>query len=47
MVAGRWKSPEMPARYGRRILASQSAAAEVAAAFAAGEAEAIEARVRD
>jgi len=33
MVAGRWKSPEMPARYGRRVLASQSAAAEVAAAF--------------
>lgn len=33
MVAGRWRSPEMPARYGRRILASQSAAAEVARAF--------------
>lgn len=33
MIAGRWKSPEMPARYGRMILASQSAAAEVAAAF--------------
>lgn len=30
MVAGRWTSPEMPARYGRRILASQSAAAQVA-----------------
>ncbi|MBW6418036.1 site-specific integrase [Celeribacter sp. PS-C1] len=29
MVAGRWTSPEMPARYGRRILASQSAAAKV------------------
>jgi len=29
MVAGRWSSPEMPARYGRRILASQSAAAKV------------------
>jgi integrase len=34
MVAGRWSSPEMPARYGRKILASQSAAAEVARAFA-------------
>jgi len=33
MVAGRWRSPEMPARYGRRIIASQSAAAEVAKAF--------------
>lgn len=33
MVAGRWRSPEMPARYGRRILASQSAAADVAKAF--------------
>ncbi|SLN23141.1 Phage integrase family protein [Roseivivax jejudonensis] len=33
MVAGRWNSPEMPARYGRRILASQSAAAQVCAAF--------------
>lgn len=33
MVAGRWSSPEMPARYGRRILASQSAAARVSAAF--------------
>ena len=33
MVAGRWSSPEMPARYGRRILASQSAAALVSAAF--------------
>lgn len=33
MVAGRWRSPEMPARYGRRIAASQSAAAEVARAF--------------
>ena len=31
MVAGRWTSPEMPARYGRRILASQSAAAQVSA----------------
>lgn len=29
MVAGRWSSPEMPARYGRRILASNSAAARV------------------
>lgn len=37
MVAGRWRSPEMPARYGRRILASQSAAAEVAKAFAEDE----------
>ncbi len=33
MVAGRWRSPEMPARYGRRILVSQSAAAQVAKAF--------------
>lgn len=33
MVAGRWSSPEMPARYGRRILASQSAAARVSEAF--------------
>jgi integrase len=33
MVAGRWKSPEMPARYGRRIRASHSAAAEVSRAF--------------
>lgn len=33
MVAGRWRSPEMPARYGRRIAASRSAAAEVARAF--------------
>lgn len=33
MVAGRWRSPEMPARYGRRIAVSQSAAAEVAKAF--------------
>ena len=33
MIAGRWKSPEMPARYGRHILASQSAAAQVALAF--------------
>ena len=29
MVAGRWTSPEMPARYGRRIRASHSAAAMV------------------
>ncbi|MWD29688.1 tyrosine-type recombinase/integrase [Aquicoccus sp. SCR17] len=35
MVAGRWTSPEMPARYGRRILASQSAAAQVARAHEA------------
>lgn len=34
MVAGRWYSAEMPARYGRRIRASQSAAAQVSAAFA-------------
>lgn len=33
MVAGRWSSPEMPAKYGRKIIASQSAAAEVAHAF--------------
>jgi integrase len=37
MVAGRWSSPEMPARYGRKILASQSAAAEVALAFSREE----------
>lgn len=37
MVAGRWRSPEMPARYGRRIQASQSAAAEVAKAFQQNE----------
>lgn len=36
MVAGRWRSPEMPARYGRRITVSQSAAADVARAFEAG-----------
>lgn len=34
MVAGRWTSAEMPARYGRRIQASTSAAAQVSAAFA-------------
>lgn len=33
MVAGRWTSPEMPARYARRLLASQSAAARVSEAF--------------
>ncbi len=33
MVAGRWTSPEMPARYARRLLASQSAAAKVSDAF--------------
>lgn len=33
MVAGRWTSPEMPARYARRLLASQSAAAKVSKAF--------------
>ncbi len=33
MIAGRWTSPEMPARYGRRILASQSAAAKVSKAY--------------
>lgn len=37
MVAGRWNSPEMPARYGRRIIASQSAAAQVSRAFEEGE----------
>lgn len=37
MVAGRWRSPEMPARYGRSITVSQSAAAEVAEAFSAQE----------
>ncbi len=35
MVAGRWTSPEMPARYARRLLASQSAAAKVSEAFLA------------
>lgn len=35
MVAGRWTSPEMPARYARRLLASQSAAARVSEAFQA------------
>lgn len=35
MVAGRWNSPEMPARYGRKILATQSAAAIVAKAIIA------------
>ncbi len=38
MVAGRWTSPEMPARYGRRIRATQSAAAKVSEAFETGEA---------
>jgi hypothetical protein len=33
MVVGRWSSTEMPARYGRRILASRSAAALVFKAF--------------
>lgn len=33
MVAGRWTSPAMPAQYGRKILASQSAAAVVSKAF--------------
>jgi len=33
MVAGRWTCPQMPAKYGRRILASQSAAAQVCAAY--------------
>lgn len=33
MVAGRWTSPEMPARYARRLLASQSAAARVSEVF--------------
>lgn len=33
MAAGRWMSPEMPARYGRRIMASQSAAVKVSEAF--------------
>jgi Phage integrase family len=36
MVAGRWSSPEMPARYGRRIRATQSAAAKVSEAFEVG-----------
>lgn len=42
MVAGRWKSPEMPARYGRRILASQSAAAKVAEEFEADAVSALQ-----
>jgi integrase len=33
MVAGRWTSPEMPARYGRKISAQHSAAAKVSDAF--------------
>ncbi len=33
MVAGRWNSPEMPARYARKILARDSAAAKVSEAF--------------
>lgn len=37
MVAGRWTSPEMPARYGRRILASQAASAQVAKAIFASD----------
>lgn len=37
MVAGRWTSPEMPARYGRRILASQSAAAVVSRELGGGD----------
>ena len=37
MVAGRWSSPAMPALYGRKILASQSAAAQVSAAFSEPE----------
>lgn len=44
MVAGRWRSPEMPARYGRRILASQSAAADVARAFESEAEQALEAK---
>lgn len=33
MVAGRWASPEMPAVYGRKIMAGNSAAAVVAEAY--------------
>ena len=33
MVAGRWSCAEMPAQYGRQILASQSAAAQVSKEF--------------
>ena len=33
MIAGRWRSPEMPARYARRILASQSAAADICSIY--------------
>lgn len=33
ILAGRWKSAEMPARYGERFLVGQSAAAKVAAQF--------------
>lgn len=39
MIAGRWASPEMPARYGRKILASQSAAAQVSKAFSSGHSD--------
>lgn len=42
MVAGRWSSPEMPARYGRRIRATQSAAAKVSEAFDPPRANAVE-----
>jgi hypothetical protein len=47
MVAGRWMSPEMPAKYGRRILASQSAAAQVCAAFEASDATPQEVQMTD
>lgn len=47
MVAGRWNSPEMPARYGRRILASQSAAAQVSRALVPDGADAVAPAVVD
>jgi hypothetical protein len=33
MIAGRWTSPDMPAKYGRRLLTNKSAAAQVSAAI--------------
>jgi hypothetical protein len=35
MISGRWTSPEMPARYGRLILTTRSAAARIAEAHEA------------
>ena len=47
MVAGRWTSPEMPARYGRRLLASRSAAAMVVNAVEQETATMIEQKSRE